>query len=169
MSAVLIGLFEDYAVAAHVRITLVRDGFPTDRVELTHASEMGRAGLEPASSRHDCFLKYLSTLLGLKDGPVHAEPLAQRLEAGAAAITVHPRGLTETTRALEILQGAGCAELVQHDLANQWLEHAAAAREQTAWIRNLWIETTPGTDCIYCRLFPPKGEPVTPHDPSAHG
>jgi hypothetical protein len=164
MSAVLIGLFDDYPVAASVRIALVRDGFPTDRVDLTHASEMGRAGLQPAHSPHDCFIKYLSTLLGPKDGPLHADRLTQRLAGGAAAITVHPRGLTETSRALEILHDAGCTDLVEHDLANQWLERAASAREQTAWIRNLWIEATPGTDCLYCRLFPG----VHPHGPSAH-
>jgi hypothetical protein len=169
MSAVLIGLFDDYAVAARVRITLVRDGFPTDRVDLTHEADLGRAGLQPARSPHDCFLKYFWTLLGPKDAPASAERLAQRLTAGAATITVHPRGMTETTRAMEILQDAACAELVQHDLTNQWLEHAAAAREQVPWVRNLWIETVPGTECLYCRLFPMKGSEAAAHSPSVSG
>src|SRR5438034_279196 len=52
MSAVLLAVFNDYETAERVRVTLVRDGFPTDRVELTAACELGRAGFEPADSLH---------------------------------------------------------------------------------------------------------------------
>jgi hypothetical protein len=52
MSAVLLAVFNDYDAADRVRVTLVRDGFPTDRVHLTAACELGCAGLEPASSAH---------------------------------------------------------------------------------------------------------------------
>jgi hypothetical protein len=154
MSAVLLALFDDYAVAEHVRIELVRDGFPTDRVDLTACCEPGRAGSQPASCVHERFFKYFRIVLGPKDGAQHAEHLAERLDAGAAAVTVHPRGTTETLRALELLKEHGAAELLEHDLAKQMLERAAAGHEQTAWIRNLWIERTPETDCLYCRLFP---------------
>lgn len=156
MSAVLLGVFEDPAVASRVRIDLVRDGFPTDRVELTAAGDLGRAGLQPAASAHECFIKYFGSVLG-RDGALHAERLTRRLDQGAAAITVHPRGRTETARARELLLGAGVSELVEHDLGNQRLERAAAAEDKNPWIRHLWLEPSPETDCIYCRLFPPRG------------
>ena len=35
MSAVILAVFNDYETAERVRVMLVRDGFPTDRVELT--------------------------------------------------------------------------------------------------------------------------------------
>jgi len=42
MSAVLLAVFGQYGDAERVRTQLVRDGFPTDRVELTSATEPGR-------------------------------------------------------------------------------------------------------------------------------
>lgn len=164
MSAVLLGLFEDHAVASRVRVDLVRDGFPTDRVDLTSANDLGRAGVQPASSPHDCFLKYFWTVLGPRDGSLHAQHLAHRLDEGAAAVTVQPRGRIETARAIEMLRSAGVSELVQHDLGNQRLERAAATEDKAPWIRNLWIEPSPETDCIYCRLFPGK----TPRTSARH-
>jgi hypothetical protein len=35
MSSVLLAVFNDYETAERIRVMLVRDGFPTDRVELT--------------------------------------------------------------------------------------------------------------------------------------
>jgi hypothetical protein len=48
MSAVLLAIFNEFKVAERVRVELVRDGFPTDRVELTAGCEPGQAGLDPA-------------------------------------------------------------------------------------------------------------------------
>ena len=42
MSAVLLAVFSQYGDADRVRTRLVRDGFPTDRVELTARSDRGR-------------------------------------------------------------------------------------------------------------------------------
>jgi hypothetical protein len=42
MSAALLAIFSEYKVAERVRVELVRDGFPTDRVELTAGCETGR-------------------------------------------------------------------------------------------------------------------------------
>ena len=50
MSAILLAVFDDHPIAERVRVSLVRDGFPTDRVELTASCEPGRAGLGPADS-----------------------------------------------------------------------------------------------------------------------
>ena len=153
MSAVILAIFEDYATAERVRVKLVQDGFPTDRVELTASEDLGRAGLQPASSSRGKCVQYFSTLLAREDERHYPEQLAQHVESGAATVTVQPRGALETARATEILQQEHPIDLVGHDLANQGWEHAAAKNEGY-WIRHMWIEASPDTDCIYCRLFP---------------
>ena len=152
MSAILLAVFDDYEVAERIRTELVRDGFPTDRVELTAACESGRASIEPAGSAHERYLQYFRTLFSDDGERECAERLADRVDHGAATITVHPRGLIEATRATEILEGAHPAQIAKHDLANHVLEHAAARHEQP-WIRNFWIDSRSSADCLYCRLF----------------
>jgi|SRR5437016_4100785 len=152
MSAVILAVFNDYEAAERVRAMLVGDGFPTDRVELTASCELGRAGCEPADSPHDKCVQYFRTLLRREDERHYPEMLAQRVDNGAATITVHPRGAIETQRATEILQQAQPADVVGHDLANHGWEHAAAAHDG-AWIRHVVLEHS-DTHCIYCRLFP---------------
>ena len=49
MGAVLLAVFKNHASAERVRSGLIRDGFPTDRVELTSQAEPGQAGIEPAA------------------------------------------------------------------------------------------------------------------------
>jgi hypothetical protein len=156
MSAVLLAVFNDYETAERVRVMLVRDGFPTDRVELTAACELGRAGCGPADSPHGKCVQYFRTLLKREDERHYAEILAQRVDNGAATITVLPRGAIETVRATEILQQAHPADVVEHDCAKHGWEHAAAKHGGSHWIWHVWIESSPETDCIYCRLFPGK-------------
>ena len=119
MSAVLLAIFDEYKVAERVRIELVRDGFPTDRVELTADCEPGRAGLAPADSPHGRFVQYFRVLLTFEDERHYAEQLAKCVDGGDAIITVHPRGSMETARATQILGNAGAALLIPHDLENQ--------------------------------------------------
>jgi hypothetical protein len=157
MSAVILAVFADYETAEQVRVMLVRDGFPTDRVELTASRDLGRAGLEPAESRHGKCVQYFGTLLAREDERHYPQMLAQRVENGAATIAVHPRGALETARATEILQQAHPADVFGHDLAKHGWEHAAAKHEGH-WLQHVWLESSPDTDCIYCRLFP-----VSPH------
>jgi len=153
MSAVLLGVYADHETAERVRTDLVMDGFPTDRVELTDCIELGRAGLEPALSLHEKFVQYFRTLFCFEQDRHYADLLAERVESGAATITVHPRGAVETLRATEILRSDGLRELAEHDLANQAFEHAAAHRD-CPWIRYFWLEEIEGQpSCLYCRLF----------------
>ncbi|MDB6087450.1 MAG: hypothetical protein JWN85_234 [Gammaproteobacteria bacterium] len=149
MSAVLLAVFNDYEAADLVRAMLVRDGFPTDRVELTACCELGRAGLGPADSPHGKIIQYFRTLFRNEND---AELLAGRVENGAATITVHPRGTIEITRANEIFAGAAPVEVAQRDLGNQRLEYAAAHAE-SPWILNFLFHSTSKADCLYCRLF----------------
>jgi hypothetical protein len=153
MSAVILAVFDEYSVADRVRTRLVSDGFPTDRVELTASREPGRAGLQPAGSEHERFVAYFRTLLGAEDERPFVEGLAERVEKGAATITVHPRGAIETERAAAILEGEGALEVVGHDLQNQSFEHAAS-RGDGYWVRHFMLDNPTGADCIYCRLFP---------------
>ena len=155
MSTVILAVFEDYEAAERVRIALVRDGFPTDRVDLTASRDLGRAGLEPAESVHGKCIQYFGTMLAREDERHYPEMLAQHVDDGAATVTVHPRGARETARATEILQQAQPVDVVGHDLASHGWERAAAKRGGY-WIQHVWLEPSPGTDCIYCRLFPDK-------------
>jgi hypothetical protein len=154
MSAVLLAVFERSAQAEEVRTELVRDGFPTDRVELTARGETGRAGLQPADSRHGQLRQYFRTLFSRDDERAFADLLAGRVEDGAATtIAVHPRGELETARAAQLLGSAGALELVGHDLDHQAFEHAAASGEGS-WISHLAPENPDAAHCIYCQLFP---------------
>ena len=133
MSAVLVAIFNEYKVAERVRVKLVRDGFPTDRVELTAGCEPGRAGLGPADSPHGRFVQYFRVLFTFEDERHYAEQLAKCVDSGDATITVHPRGSMETARATQILGNAGAALLLSHDLAKQPLRPLAANRPRP-WI-----------------------------------
>lgn len=152
MSAFLVAEFNDYAAADRVRTRLVIDGFPTDRVELTAASEPGQAALEPADSPHERFVLYFRTLFRSRDEQEYPERFARRAETGGAVVTVHPRGSVEIERALELLQEAGPCEIVRHELERQTFEFAAARRD-VPWARNFWFESSSKADCIYCRLY----------------
>jgi hypothetical protein len=133
MSAVLVAVFDEYEAAERMRVALVRDGFPTDRVELTAGCEPGRAGLEPAATPHKRFLQYFRVLFSLEEERRQAEQLAELVSSGAATITVHPRGGMEITRAIQILAGAYPLQLLSHDLAKQ-TPNGAAARRWCPWI-----------------------------------
>jgi hypothetical protein len=154
MSAILLAVFTDHSDAERVRTQLVRDGFPTDRVELTASQEMGRAGVQPGKSAYAQFVQYFRTLLNQADEREFAEALAQRVEAGATAtVAVHPRGGIETRRAVELLESSGAREVLGHDLQNQSFEHAAS-KTDGYWVRHFMPPNPTGADCIYCRLFP---------------
>ncbi len=153
MSAVLLAVFNNYEAADRVRVELVRDGFPTDRVDLTATCDPGRAACEPAPQPRGKFVQYFRTLLKSDADRQYVETLAERIDGGAVAVTVHPRGPVETHRAAEIIGLAGPVEVTHRDLDNQPLEHAAA-RNDHPWISHFWVEgRSDDAHCIYCRLF----------------
>jgi hypothetical protein len=152
MSAVVLAIFPDYEVANRVRMDLFEDGFPTDRIDLTACCEPGRAGLQPADTQHRQFVKYFSLLLTAVDEREYPEQFAQRLDNGGAAITVHPRGSVETSRAQEIVARGGPTAVALHEVSNQSWEHAAA-RQSKPWVSHFWVENHSHAHCIYCAIF----------------
>jgi hypothetical protein len=131
MSAVLAAVFTDQAAAESVRTRLVKEGFPTDRVELTSRQELGQAQLVPRDDIGAKLLEYFRQLF--KNGSQHDERSAELFQRavldGKATLAVQPRGDIETQRALELLNEAGPVEVRGTDLQNQTLEHAATEKE----------------------------------------
>ena len=137
MSAVMLAIFNRFCDAESVRTELVKDGFPTDRVELTATGEKGRAGLQPADSSHGQFTQYFGTLFDREGDRMFVEELAKRVANGSVAtIAVHPRGDIETSRATEIFEKQGALQVVPHDLENQLFERAASS-ETSSWLEHL--------------------------------
>jgi hypothetical protein len=132
MSAVLVAIFADHATAAGVRTRLVKDGFPTDRVEVTSSRELGQVALVPRERVADKLTEYFRKLFqgGEDESTEHSVRLFQRAVLdGRAALAVHPRGDIETQRAVKLMNEAGPVEVRGTDLDNQTLEHAATEEE----------------------------------------
>jgi hypothetical protein len=132
MSAVLVAVFNDHAAAEGVRTRLVKDGFPTDRVELTSSQELGQVKLVPRQGVGAKLTEYFRKLFqsGSNGSGERWVPLFQRAVLdGKAVVAVHPRGDIETQRALQLLNEASPIELRGADLQNQTLEYAATETE----------------------------------------
>jgi hypothetical protein len=132
MSAVLLAVFSNHATAQELRTRLVKDGFPTDRVELTSSQELGQAQLVPREGLGDKLTEYFRKLFqtgGNRDGERAVQLFQRAVLDGKAAVAVLPRGDIETQRAIQLLNQAGPVELRGADLQNQPLEHAATEAE----------------------------------------
>ena len=141
MSAVLAAVYNSHEDAEEVRIRLVGDGFPTDRVELTSRKELGQAKLVPAADVEDKLTQYFRQLFPDSGSDVPVHQLQSAIQAGQGVIAVHPRGQIETDRAIRILNEAGPMEINARDLDKQSLEHAAADQESSAlsWIGRVMV------------------------------
>ncbi len=131
MSAVLAALFPDHQTAEGVRVRLVADGFPTDRVELASRQDLGQAKLVPSDTAAEQLTLHFRQLFPEREHAPMAQALSRAVVEGRAVIAVHPRGEIETQRALEILQQADPLELRGRDLENQPMERAASPSDAT--------------------------------------
>jgi hypothetical protein len=132
MSAVLLAVFKDHATAERVRTGLVKQGFPTDRVELTSCQELGQAKLVPRKSVGEQLTEYFRKLLQSGSDGTEEQWVALLQRAvldGKAAVAVQPRGEVETQHALQLLNQGDPVELRGVDLENQTFEHAATETE----------------------------------------
>jgi hypothetical protein len=138
MSAVLVAVFADHATAERLRTRFVKDGFPTDRVELTSLQELGQVKLVPREGVGAKLTEYFRQLFqhaGVQ-GDERAVDLFQRAVLDRkAALAVQPRGDVETKRALQLLNEGDPVEIRQADLESQTLEHAATHEETSlTWV-----------------------------------
>jgi hypothetical protein len=131
MAAVIVALYEDYATAERVRTQLVKDGFPTDRVELTSSHEPGQAGAMPGDALSQKLEEYFRTLFEEDQNGGYAHYFAERVLQGSNAITVHPRGEAEFERGTQILERYDPVELERQGTDETEMEHARADSDET--------------------------------------
>src|SRR4051812_49344700 len=115
MGALVAALFKDHATAENVRIALVTEGFPTDRVQLTSQSEPGPAALTPSGGKTDQLQDFFAQVFPAAEERSHLESFVEGVRQGNAAVIVHPRGDLETQRALGILSSSDPIEMQEHD------------------------------------------------------
>src|ERR1700761_6858687 len=90
-SAVLVAAFNDHAAAVNARTRLVKDGFPTDRVELTSSEELGQAKLVPRAGREQKLTEYFARLFQAgDDGEASTQLFKRAVLDGKAVLTVQP-------------------------------------------------------------------------------
>ncbi len=139
MSALVVALFDNHAAAERVRTRLVKEGFPTDRVQLTSGNEPGQAAIVGRADKLEAQLEeYFSGLFDRIDEIPNVHFFVDGVQQGHAALTVHPRGDVETNRALEIMEEAQPLEICDHDLQDQGMEHAASRRGEDPFIKQLF-------------------------------
>lgn len=136
MSALVVALYDNHDAADRVRTQLVREGFPTDRVELTSAKEPGQAAVIGASGNLENQLEdYFSGLFDRDDEVANVHVFVDGVQQGHAALTVHPRGDVETHRALQIMEAAQPLEICDHDLDDQGMERAATPNDREPFVK----------------------------------
>ncbi len=139
MSALVVALYDNHAAAERVRTRLVREGFPTDRVQLTSRAEPGPAAIVgPAHDLETQLEEYFGCLFDRVEELPNVHFFVDGVQQGHAALTVHPRGDVETNRALEILEQAQPLEICDHDLDDQAMEHAASRRDEDPFLKQLF-------------------------------
>jgi len=139
MSALVVALYDNHAAAERVRTRLVQEGFPTDRVQLTSGDEPGQAAVVGYSPELEAQLEeYFSRLFDRMDELPNVHFFVDGVTQGHAALTVHPRGEIETSRALEILEEAQPLEICDHDLEDQMMEQAAADGDDDPYLEQLF-------------------------------
>lgn len=131
MSAVVAGLFRDHTTAENVRIALVQEGFPTDRVELTSRREPGQPALGPADHPADQLEDYFEQLFPESQAQDDVRSFIDGIRQGNAVVVVQPRGDIETQRAREILNASHPLKVREHDVDKQEMEQAASPARHT--------------------------------------
>ena len=138
MQDLVVALFNDYGTAVNVRTDLVKNGFATDRVELTSPEEHRQVRKGPADHFETNVKDYFATLSADEAAAGKLGEFAQAVVGGASTITVHPRGEDEIKLMEDILQRHRPREIFRYmpddagHVADRKMERAAAGREDGA-------------------------------------
>lgn len=103
MQDIIVALYDDHATAVSLRTALVKDGFATDRVEVTSPREHRQAEQGPAADLETNVSDYFRTLSADEGAEHRLQPFAEAVIRGASAVTVHPRGEEEIRRAERLI------------------------------------------------------------------
>lgn len=134
MQDIIVALYDDHAAAVAARTDLVKDGFATDRVEVTSPAEHRQADKGPSSDFGSNVRAYFDTLYVDQGEASRLKRFAEAVIAGAATVTVHPRGEEEIRRAETMLDLQSPREIYRYlpkDSAHaidRKIERAAAPR-----------------------------------------
>ena len=134
MQDIIVALYDDHTAATSARTELVKDGFATDRIEVTSPSEHRQAEKGPASDFGSNVRAYFDTLYTDQGEAQRLKQFADAVIAGAATVTVHPRGEEEIRRAEKILDLQAPREIYRYlpkdsaHVIDRKIERAAAPR-----------------------------------------
>lgn len=134
MQDLIVALYGDHATAANVRTELVKDGLPTDRVELTSPHEHRQVDRGPADGFETRLRDYFRALCADATEAHRLNQIAQAVIDGASAITIHPRGEEEIRRVENILARHHPREVYRYlpqdaaHVADRKIERAASGR-----------------------------------------
>ena len=134
MQDLIVALYDDHSRAVQVRTELVKDGFPTDRMQLTSLSEHRQADVGPSGAFAANLRDYFRTLSADDVAEQKLSAFAQAVLDGASALTIHPRGEEEIERAERILRARGPRDVYRYlprdaaHVADRKIERAAMPR-----------------------------------------
>jgi hypothetical protein len=99
----------------------------------------------PAGGLEEQLEEYFSGLFDRADELPNVHFFVDGVQQGHAALTVHPRGVIETRRAIAIMEQAQPIEICDHDLQNQTMERAASGRDSDPFVKRLLDATRDAT------------------------
>src|SRR5262245_19883829 len=114
MQDIIVALYDDHTAAVAARTELVKDGFATDRIEVTSPVEHRQAHMGPSADSASNVPKYFDTLHADQGDAERLKRFAGAVIAGAATVTVHPRGEEEIRRAERILDRQAPREIYRY-------------------------------------------------------
>lgn len=100
----IIALYKHPSAAEEARVHLGTEGFPTDRVDLVSAVDRGRVVDHPDRTAGEDLSEYFSVLLNDDGDQPVVDNIVRCIQAGKAAVVVHPRGKVEVEQAEQILE-----------------------------------------------------------------
>ncbi len=100
----IIALYKELRSAEHARVSLNREGFATDRLDVVSLADRGRVSDDPARSTEDDLIAHFSTLLDEESDLPVVEGIVHAIQDGKAALVVHPRGKVEIDQAQKIIE-----------------------------------------------------------------